>query len=258
MHTRVLKSLSTMVALACLASVPNLCSAQSSPSAKGSSEGSPSRWDIFLGYSYLAPNGTVTTPLPGNRSTVASYDAVNVGGIFSGAYFFNKNIGVQAEYAIHEWGSEVKGSNIGTHGNDDGFMTLGGGLIARFQAGNITPFLHALADLERVDGPYHNPATWGPGYTAGGGMDYETPWLNHHLAIRLFQADYEYMHADFGTGNYGGRAQRERGASERWDCVPRRRDCASSARHSGLRGYPHVGVPGRRGNRDGHGRQPGP
>ena len=29
-------------------------------------------------------------------------------------------------------------------------------------------------------------------------MDYETPWFNHHLAIRLFQADYEYMHADFG------------------------------------------------------------
>jgi hypothetical protein len=39
---------------------------------------------------------------------------------------------------------------------------------------------------------------WGPGLTVGGGMDYETPWFNHHLAIRLFQADYEYMHADWG------------------------------------------------------------
>jgi ribosomal protein S11 len=37
-------------------------------------------------------------------------------------------------------------------------------------------------------------------------LDYETPWFKHHLAIRLFQADYEYMHADYGPGLYGGRA----------------------------------------------------
>jgi hypothetical protein len=35
-------------------------------------------------------------------------------------------------------------------------------------------------------------------------MDYETPWLHHRLAIRTLQADYEYMHASFGAGNYGG------------------------------------------------------
>jgi len=40
----------------------------------------------------------------------------------------------------------------------------------------------------------------------GGGMDYNTPWFNHHLGIRLFQADYEYMHADWGLVPYGGRA----------------------------------------------------
>ena len=34
--------------------------------------------------------------------------------------------------------------------------------------------------------------------TAGGGMDYETPWFDHHLAIRIFQADYEYMHINWG------------------------------------------------------------
>ena len=218
MHARVLKSLSTVVALACLASVPTLLSAQSSPAAKGSTEGSPSRWDIFVGYSYLAPSGTVSTTVPRGPVT-ASYDAVNVGGLFSGAYFFNKNIGVQAEFAIHEWGEEVDGTNIGTHGNDDGFMTVGGGLIARFPVGNITPFVHALVDGQRVDGPYHQAATWGPGYTAGGGMDYETPWLNHHLAIRLFQADYEYMHADFGTGALRRPRQHQRGSAECGICA---------------------------------------
>ncbi len=60
--------------------------------------------------------------------------------------------------------------------------------------------------MARVDGPYHQPFKWGPDLTLGGGLDYETPFLDHHLALRLFQADYEYMHADFGSGTYGGRA----------------------------------------------------
>jgi hypothetical protein len=37
-------------------------------------------------------------------------------------------------------------------------------------------------------------------------MDFETPWFNHHFALRLFQADYEYMHVDWGSGIYAGRA----------------------------------------------------
>jgi hypothetical protein len=36
-------------------------------------------------------------------------------------------------------------------------------------------------------------------------MDYETPWFDHHLAIRIFQADYEYMHINWGPGVWQGR-----------------------------------------------------
>ena len=70
----------------------------------------------------------------------------------------------------------------------------------------MTYFAHGLVNADLVNGPYFEPNTWGPGLTVGGGMDYETPWFNHRLAIRLFQADYEYMHADFGPGPDGGRA----------------------------------------------------
>ena len=205
MHARVFNSLSRVLALVCAVSMPIALAAQSSPAAKGASEGSPSRWDFFAGYSYLAPHGTVVTPIVGGTKT-ASYDAVNVGAIISGAYYFNRNVGVQAEFAEHEYGNSVAGSNIGTEGNDDGFITGAGGIIFRFPTGNITPFIHGLVGAADIDGPFHNPMQWGPALTAGGGMDYETPWLNHRLAIRLFQADYEYMHADFGTGYYGGRA----------------------------------------------------
>ena len=205
MHARVFNSLSRVLALVCAVSMPIALAAQSAPAAKGASEGSPSRWDFFAGYSYLAPHGTVVTPIVGGTVT-ASYDAVNVGAIISGAYYFNRNVGVQAEFAEHEYGNSVAGSNIGTGGNDDGFITGAGGIIFRFPTGNITPFIHGLVGAADVDGPFQNPRHWGPALTAGGGMDYETPWLNHRLAIRLFQADYEYMHADFGTGYYGGRA----------------------------------------------------
>ena len=160
-----------------------------------------------MGYSYLAPKGTVEVPQPTTGTDEPfSYDAVNVGGLFSGAYFFNRYLGLQAEFGLHEWGTSRPGTNIGTHGNDDSFLTLAGGVIARFPTGEITPFVHALVDAADVGGPDHNAPTWGPGITAGGGMDYETPLLNHRLAIRLFQADYEYMHADFGNVTYGGRA----------------------------------------------------
>jgi hypothetical protein len=201
------KSCHRALAVACLAALPISVAAQSASASKSPSETSPSRWDIFAGYSYLAPHGAVNTPINSSGATVtANYNAVNVGGIFSGAVFFNRFVGLQAEFAEHQYGDSVAGSNVGTKGNDDGFWTVGGGIIFRFPTGNITPFIHGLVDAENISGPYHNPARWGPGLTAGGGMDYETPFFNHHLAIRLFQADYQYMHADFGQGIEGGRA----------------------------------------------------
>jgi hypothetical protein len=206
MYCGVLKSASRVLSIALILS-PVALAAQASPSANGNSSNQyASRWDIFAGYSYLAPKGTVNVPQPGGTVVPYSYDAVNVGGLFSGAYYFNRYVGAQVEFAEHEWGDERPGTNVGTHGNDDGFQTIGGGIIFRYPTGNITPFVHGLVDAERVDGPDHNPFTWGPGLTVGGGMDYETPLFNHRLAIRLFQADYEYMHADFGPGTWGGRA----------------------------------------------------
>lgn len=213
MYSHVLKNASRMLALAAIALAPVALSAQATPPANGTAstagESYASKWDIYAGYAYLAPHGTVQVPQVGGGTVPFSYDAVNVGGLFSAARYFNRYVGVQAEFGEHEWGSQSSnGSNIGTHGNDDGFLTAGGGLIARFPTGNITPFIHGLVIAARVSGPDHNVATWGPGLTAGGGMDYETPLLNHHLAIRIFQADYQYMHADFGTQAVppGGRA----------------------------------------------------
>ena len=158
--------------------------------AKAAPGDNPSRWDIFMGYSYLAPHGTVTTSPATGTPISANYDAVNVGGLVSGAYYFNRYFGAQGEYGIHEWGSQSSGgSNIGTHGNDDGFMTIAGGLIARYPAGNITPFAHGLVGTARVDGPYHQPFKWGPAFDCRWRFGLRNAIFDHHLAIRLFQAD---------------------------------------------------------------------
>lgn len=209
MFCGVLKSASRVLSIALLISAPVALAAQASPAAKGnnSSDQYASRWDIFLGYSYLAPKGTVNVPQPSGVTEPFSYDAVNLGGLFSGAYYFNRYVGAQIEWGAHNWGTRSdNGSNIGTRGNNDGFNTIGGGLIFRYPTGSVTPFLHGLVAAAQVQGPDHNPATWGPDLTLGGGMDYETPLFDHHLAVRLFQVDYEYMHANFGPGTYGGRA----------------------------------------------------
>ncbi len=161
-----------------------------------------SRVDIFLGYSYLAPHGTVTTVSPATGLPYpVRYGSVDEGAVGSVAYYFNRYVGGTVEYADH------------TLGKNDGFRDLTAGLIARYPSSiGVTPFVHAMAGAADVGGPNAEPYTyhvytWGPMLKVGGGLDYDTPLFNHHLGIRLFQADYVYMHADFGPqpGN-GGRA----------------------------------------------------
>jgi len=187
-----------VAAAACMVSAGAF--AQDKPAAKAPAEESPSRWDIFAGYSYLAPKGTVNVLEPDGVTRPFDFKSIDVGGIGSLAYYFNKYVGGQVEFSIHEYGD----TNSTT--NNDSFDTFSGGLIFRYPTHDITPFAHALVGATYSGGPRHEPKEWGPALTVGGGMDYSTPLFNHHLAIRLFQADYEYMHVNHGPGVYGGRA----------------------------------------------------
>ena len=78
-------------------------------------------------------------------------------------------------------------------------------MIFRFPTEDITPFVHALVGGESVSSTYYPSNKWGIVLTVGGGIDYNTPWLDHHLAIRVFQADYQYTHDNFypvARGNF--------------------------------------------------------
>ncbi len=159
----------------------------------------PSKIDIFTGYSYLAPHATVTTNLYGGGTYTDKLSSINEGAIGSVAYYFNRYLGGQLEY------------ENSPDGRNDGVQTIQGGLIGRYPMSGMTPFVHALAGAARVGGPNAEPIaahnyTWGPALTVGGGLDYGLPFFNHRLSLRLFQADYEYFHADYGlTPDFGGR-----------------------------------------------------
>ena len=181
---------------------PATPAAPAAPAQTAPKQAPVSRVDIFLGYSYLAPHGTVTTnsALTGLPYPVR-YGSVDYGAIGSVAFFFNRYVGGVVEYADH------------TLGKNDGFRDAAAGLIVRYPSSlGVTPFAHAMAGASLVGGPNAEPNvvhgyTWGPMLKVGGGLDYDTPLFNHHLGVRLFQADYVYTHADFGPqGITGGRA----------------------------------------------------
>lgn len=176
--------------------------AQSSNNLPSAPQEHISRTDVFVGYSYLAPHATVNTQLNDGSTYSQSLSAINEGAIGSVAYYFNRYIGGQIEYGNHP------------NGRNDGAQTAQAGLIARYPMQGMIPFVHALAGAVRMGGgnaqhgyPYvYHPYTWGPALTVGGGIDYPLPWFNHHLSLRLFQADYEYFHVNYGPApQVGGR-----------------------------------------------------
>ncbi len=173
-------------------------SAQSAPSSTAPAGPNPSRADVFLGYSYFGAHGQVK---PAN----VRYSSVDLGAIGSGAYYFNK-------YA----GFELMGIS-NNDGQNDGLNAGYAGPIFRAPMQNFTLFAHGGAGGVRLGGPNNDqlfqfePYRWGVGLYAGGGMDYDLPFFNHRFGLRLFQADYRYIHADFGPANpqiavLGGRA----------------------------------------------------
>jgi hypothetical protein len=193
MHSRPLSSLGRILLVASAvgfgsASLFAQDSSSTAPKPVAPAEPPASRIDIFAGYSYFAPHGQLTVPSGANIGVggPVSYSAINYGAIGSVTYYFSRYVGGQVEYANHP------------DGNNDGASSGQLGIVFRYPTAEITPFAHADAGFNRLGGPVHEPYTYGPALTVGGGLDYALPFLGGHLGLRLFQADYEYFHTNFG------------------------------------------------------------
>jgi outer membrane protein OmpA-like peptidoglycan-associated protein len=194
MHFSYSKSVISILALALIGMTPMALAAQdvAKPDVKTytdrtASNNAASKWDIFVGFSYLSPNVT--------SDGFDNFDGTGIryGAIGSVSRYFNKYAGVQFEGDFHNDYNE-------DHTTSTDFSGGSGGLILRYPTANFTPFAHFLVGGESA-GSYYNQNQWGVVATGGGGLDYNTPLFNHHLALRLFQADYQFNHQDFGDFN---------------------------------------------------------
>ena len=198
MYSRTMKSMLRVFAVVCVVfvSVALAAPAQDAakPAAKAAVTDSPSRWDIFGGYSFFWPKGTVTYQDANGNTVSGAYKTNRVGTTESLSYFFNNHLGWQVDSGQHD-----RYIDTGENGySNSGILSVQTGPVWRFaEQDNITPFIHGMAGFAEVQGPQHQGYKWGPTVTAGAGFDYQTPWLNRRLSLRLIQADYEYIHSDF-------------------------------------------------------------
>jgi len=148
-----------------------------------------SRVEVFSAYSFWAPHAEIgTTAFLPNR----------VGFLVGGNYALTSRYGISAE------------GQRQIQDNNNGMYSFAAGPSARhtFTAERVTFFVHAEGGAAYLTGPnlngfggysyFYNSAHWGPMLMVGGGFDYETPFLHGALQLRLMQADFQYIHENFG------------------------------------------------------------
>ena len=189
MHPSYTKAVKRILTLALIGISPIVLAAQDTvqPPAKAhassaASNNAASKVDIFVGFSYLSPK--VAT------DGLSNFDATGIryGAIGSVSSYFNRYAGVQLEGDYHNDNNE-------NHPTSTDFEGGSGGLILRYPSAHFTPFIHALVGGESA-GSFYYKNQWGLVATGGGGLDYNTPLFDHHLALRLFQADYQFNRQD--------------------------------------------------------------
>lgn len=139
------------------------------------------KWDLFAGYQWLHPGGTVPAPFT-DFNNPQGYKIPDMSPGFGSALTYNFD---------HHWGAEFDfGHNWGS-GNYETTGSIGPRVIWRTDGANY--FIHAMVSLNRLSVNGLN-AQNGVGAVLGGGMDLP---IKKWLAFRLFEADYVW-----GNHNY--------------------------------------------------------
>ena len=161
-----------------------------SPYSGGNSYGVP-RFELFLGYSYVR---AIPAPADGNRLVWLH------GGSTSAAFNINRHLGLVGDFGAYT-NSQMRftgayTSTIDVDNPNIAVLSYLFGPRLSFRHDRFTPFAQALfggvhANHVTIKGCTSNctllPAQNSFAMTAGGGLDYR---VNHHIAIRLIQAEY--------------------------------------------------------------------
>jgi outer membrane protein OmpA-like peptidoglycan-associated protein len=159
-----------------------------SSSALAQSDSTP-KFDVFAGYQWLHPGGTVPAP-PTDPSNPIPFKIPDMAKGLGGAFTYNFD---------RHWGAELDfGDNWGSS-NYETTTSIGPRFMWRTDDGNY--FLHSLLSWNRVNVNGLDSSN-GIGAMLGGGMDLP---LRHGLAWRLFQVDYvwaRHNYADFADPEF--------------------------------------------------------
>ena len=147
------------------------------------------QWDLFVGYQWLHPGGTVPAAF-GDFNNPGTYKIPDMAKGFGSAltYNFDPHWGMEFDFG-QNWGSS----------NYEATGSLGPRFIWR--TANANYFLHGLVSLNRVSVSGLNAGD-GIGAILGGGMDLP---LKKGIAFRLFEADYvwaRHNYSDFVSQDF--------------------------------------------------------
>jgi hypothetical protein len=109
----------------------------------------------------------------------------------------NSKVGIQVEAAQHD----IYYFDPKSLESNSGIWTVQAGPVYRFGGDKWMPWIHGLAGGGAMQGPDHQNYTPGFTLTGGVGLDLKTGWMDHRVAIRLVEADYEYMRVRYGAAH---------------------------------------------------------
>jgi outer membrane protein OmpA-like peptidoglycan-associated protein len=172
-HRLVVAAVSAMIAVILISS-----------SAFAQSDSAPPKWDLFGGYQYLHPGGTVPL-VPGDPNNAIGFQLPGMA----------KGIGSAVTYNFDpHWGAEGDfGYNRDT-GSASSEWTVGAGPRFIWRTDSANYFLHGLATFNRLSYDAGVATHNGIGVILGGGIDIP---FTKMFAWRLFQADYVWAHHNF-------------------------------------------------------------
>ena len=152
------------------------------------------KWDLFLGYQWLHPGGSVPTA-GGDPTAPTPFEVPDMpkGGGAAVTYNFDRHWGGE-----FDWGTNAGGNSSMPDAHETTF-SVGPRFMARTDDANF--FLHGMLSLNRLSVNGLNGSN-GIGAILGGGMDLP---IRKWLAFRLFEADYvwaRHNYADYASEEF--------------------------------------------------------
>jgi hypothetical protein len=137
--------------------------------------------DVFTGYDWLHPGGTVPSPF-GTPSAPIGSDLKDLGAGATGdvTYNFNRMLGLSLDYSKN-WGNQT----------NQGLLSIGPRFM--YRTDSINYFIHTMLSWNRLSAPGLQPDS-GIGAVLGAGIDIPVTKL---LTIRPIQADYVWARHNY-------------------------------------------------------------